>query len=245
MPYLDGCITYDMGVLASPLRPLECNLQRFYFPECKAYELDRYRADPTYRKRFWNAVGSFGGYYPQAMYQILRENAEVFASRDCEPLVPTLTPRIYANRFRSPETTIYTLYNATGYSAVAPTVCIQRKPGQHVVELLGGEEVECVAVDGGLAARLFLARQDVACVACLPERIQMKRVGPDREVRVSTPPKGARLVVCDKDGKPLTECAVDSEPIALRPSEMPRGAAPLCVKLFDGPRLLDLRGWEP
>ena len=40
MRHLEGCITYDFSLTACALRPLECNIQRFYFPECKPYELD-------------------------------------------------------------------------------------------------------------------------------------------------------------------------------------------------------------
>ena len=50
----------SVSVLASPLRPLACNVQRFYFPECKPFELAVRGVDQNHRLRFWNAVGSFG-----------------------------------------------------------------------------------------------------------------------------------------------------------------------------------------
>jgi hypothetical protein len=49
MPSIEGCITYDLSLLASPLRPVECNLQRFYFPECKPLEFDVRGDDPAFR----------------------------------------------------------------------------------------------------------------------------------------------------------------------------------------------------
>ena len=67
MPYIEGCITYDVTVLATPLRPLEVNLQRFYFPECKAFELDHRGGDRKHRKRFWNAVGSLWQLLPACL----------------------------------------------------------------------------------------------------------------------------------------------------------------------------------
>ena len=88
LPFLDGCITYDLTVQRTPLRPLECNLQRFYFPECKAYELDHMGADPTCRKRLWNGVAFFGATPPRVIYAIFQENNDVLAGRACEPLVP-------------------------------------------------------------------------------------------------------------------------------------------------------------
>jgi len=84
MQYIDGTITYDVTVQATPLRPVECNLQRFYFPECKAYELDHRGADPQNRNRLWNAVASFGRYFPPALYALYKENADAFETRDCE-----------------------------------------------------------------------------------------------------------------------------------------------------------------
>ena len=66
------------AALYSPMRPLECNLQRFYFRECKPYELDHRSADPQDRKKFWNAVESFGRYYPPAYYTILSENEATY-----------------------------------------------------------------------------------------------------------------------------------------------------------------------
>jgi len=164
MQYLDGCITYDVTVQRTDLRPLEVNLQRFYFPECKAFELDHQGGDMQHRKRLWNGVASFGAYYPPPMERIFREHAEVFASRDCEALVPTLVPHVYANRFADGEKTIYTLYNATGHTVAAPVLALDVPATHRVVNLLTGEVLELT--EG--AVRLYLERNDVACVGLLP-----------------------------------------------------------------------------
>jgi hypothetical protein len=164
MQYLDGCITYDLTVQKSELRPLEVNLQRFYFPECKAYELDHQGADREHRKRLWNAVASFGSYYPEPMEKLLREHADVFASRDCEPLVPTLVKYVYANRFANGGKTIYTVYNASGHTVDAPILPVKLPPTHRAVDLLTGEALE---VEDG-AIRLYLSRDDVACIGVLP-----------------------------------------------------------------------------
>jgi hypothetical protein len=71
---------------------------------------------PKHRKRFCNAVGSFGSYYPAEVHRVLRENDDAFSSRHREPLVPTAARFVYANRFRSGEKLLYTLYNATGHT---------------------------------------------------------------------------------------------------------------------------------
>ena len=173
-----------------------------------------------------------------------RECRGVFQPRSATPLIATLVPCVYANRFRSPTRTIYTLYNATGRSLALPLVGIARPTGQHLVELLSGEEVQCVATPGGPAARLFLRRQGVACVACLPERLRVQRSGEDLEVRVVSPQPGLRLVICDKDGKLLGERPVEWELITLRKREFPATTMPASVRLLQGERLVDLRTWE-
>lgn len=162
MQYLDGCITYDLTVQASPLRPLECNTQRFYFPECKAYELDHRGADRDCHKRFWNMVAAFGREYPPEMYKVLKEHNDVLRGNDCEPLVPTLMPLVYANRFGSGAKTLWTLYNATGHTVDAPLIHVDVGLGQHVVDLLTGEEL---STQGGV--RRWLPRNGVACIARL------------------------------------------------------------------------------
>ncbi|MEN6497171.1 MAG: DUF6259 domain-containing protein [Thermoguttaceae bacterium] len=241
MPVMDGCITYDLTVQATPLRPLECNLQRFYFPECKCYELDHRHADPKHRKRFWNAVSSFGAYYPANMYTIIRENDDAFSSRDCEPLVPTLVPHVYANRFHGGEKTIYTLYNATGHTFYGPALRLDVQPGEHVVELLSGREVERTATAEGSVVSLYLERDNVACLVKLPIRMTVKRAGNVVDVTVRDPNPAWQVTLCDADGQPLVSRPAGNGSVQLNLAEQPKGAKPaVCVKLLDGKRLVDV-----
>lgn len=239
MPFMEGCITYDLTVQATPLRPLECNLQRFYFPECKCYELDHRRADPKHRKRFWNAVSSFGAYYPANFYAILRENDDAFSNRDCEPLVPTLAQGVYANRFGSGEKTIYTLYNATGHTFYGPVLRLDVKPGEHVVELISGRAVE------GSDVGLYLERDHVACLIKLPVRMKVKRTESTVEVTVREPNPAWQVALCDADGQSLLSRPAGSGLVQLNLAELPKGAKPVaCVKLLDDKRLVDVAGGD-
>ena len=135
MQFIDGCITYDLTVQACPLRPLECNTQRFYFPECKAFELDHQSADLESRKKIWNAVASFGRYFPPAMYALLHENEDVYQDGASEPLVPSLMQYVYANRFSSTDKTLVHLYNATQHTVDGDVFRARRRrrsaPGRH------------------------------------------------------------------------------------------------------------------
>ncbi|MCX6906797.1 MAG: DUF6259 domain-containing protein [Verrucomicrobia bacterium] len=166
MQHLEGCITYDLTVQATPLRPLECNTQRFYFPECKAYELDHRGADRDCHKRLWNMVASFGREFPPPIYAIFKEHNDVLRSRDCEPLVPTLMPLVYANRFGSGKKTFWTLYNATGHTVNGPVLEVDVAKGQRLVELLSGAELAKGAT-GRQRISLYLPRGGVACIARL------------------------------------------------------------------------------
>lgn len=167
MQHLDGCITYDLTVQATPLRPLECNTQRFYFPECKAYELDHRGADRECHKRLWNLVASFGRELPAPIYAIFKKHADVVRSRDCEPLVPTLRPLVYANRFSAGKKTLWTIYNATGHTVDGPVLEVDVAKGQRLLELLSGKELTGGA-GGKRQISLYLPRDGVACVARLP-----------------------------------------------------------------------------
>ncbi|MFZ2642609.1 MAG: DUF6259 domain-containing protein [Verrucomicrobiia bacterium] len=164
MQYLEGCITYDLTVQATPLRPLECNTQRFYFPECKAYELDHRGADRDCHKRLWNMVASFGREFPPPIYAIFKQHNDVLRSRDCEPLVPTLMPLVYANRFGSGKKTLWTLYNATGHTVEGPVLEVDMAKGQSLVDLLSGAEL-AKGASGKQRISLYLPRAGVACIA--------------------------------------------------------------------------------
>jgi hypothetical protein len=235
MQFLDGCITYDLTVMATPLRPLECNLQRFLFPECKAYELDHRGADRDLHKRFWNLVGAFGVEYPPAMYAILKENRDAHASRDCEPLVPTLIKGVYANRFGGGAKTLWTLYNATGHTLEAPLVAVEVSRNQHVVEMLSGEELGHGAASP-LRAKLWLPAKGVACVARLPQLLEVVRQGD--ELTISAKADG-QLVVCNADAGKLIEVPIKS---GVRKLDLKEAAQkrPSCVKLLRDGTLLDL-----
>jgi hypothetical protein len=245
MQYLEGCITYDLTVMASPLRPLECNLQRFLFPECKPYELDHRGADRKLRKRFWNGVAAFGAMYPPSMYAAFHENLDAWNSRHCEPLVPTLVQYVYANRFGGDEKTLYTLYNATGHTVGGHVLWLDLPAGWHVVELLSATETPCESIGKSRAARLTLARDDVACLAVVPQRLSLSRTGNLLEIKLRDPRADLLLRVCDATGKSLVERSPTANgPVALNLTEI-AGGMPACVKLLDGPRLIDLAPLPP
>jgi hypothetical protein len=241
MTALDGCITYDYTVQATPLRPLEVNLQRFYFPECKVYELDHRGADNQDRKKFWNGVASFGRILPKPFYTIYAENEDAYASRDCEALVPTLVPRLYANRFRAGAKTIYHLYNAVGHTSAGPALALDLKPGQHAVDLLTGGAARLLPGPGGQAVELWLERDHVACIAVLPERLRAGPVAGRRlTVQLQGDPAGCTLVVAAADGTMLDSLSARAGENRVNLAALAADATPACVKLLRDGTLEDL-----
>ena len=241
MKSLDGCITYDTTVQATPLRPLEVNLQRFYFPECKAYELDHRGADKLDRKKFWNGVASFGRILPKPFYTIYKENEEVYASRDCEALVPTLAPRLYANRFRAGAKTLYHLYNAIGHTLSGPALALELKPGQHAVDLLAGRAARLTSQAAGPAVELWLERDHVACIAVLPERLRgLRLAGQELTVQLEGEAAEGILAVAAADGTVLFSQAAQTGDNRLSLAALAADATPACVKLLQRGTLQDV-----
>jgi hypothetical protein len=240
LPFLEGSITYDLYVQATELRPVECNTQRFFFPECKAFELmlDA-RADTHHYRRFWNAVGDFGSQYPWPMYNLFRENADVFASRNCEPLVPTLARRVYANRFQSGEKTFYTLLNATGHSFAGLVLSLHVRPNEHVFDLLRGREAELHRGRQGAAIQMFLVRDEATCLAKMPARLAVTRRGNTIEAAVRDPRPGGQIRVCDAGGSSLLSAPAGTK-TKLDLAELgTKAKMAVYVKLMDGSRLVD------
>lgn len=242
MPFIEGCITYDLIVQTTSLRPLECNLQRFYFPECKAYELIYNQADAKYQKRFWNAVASFGSYYPVELDRLLRENRDVFSSRDCHALVPTETRYVYANRFSAGDKTIYTLFNASGHSLAAPMLKLHPKPGEHVFDLLHGKNADNMAEKDEITVNMFLPRNEVACLLQCPARLVVKRSGEVLEFSVGQGTwKSPQIAICDGQGAALAVRPLAAGIARCPLAELPKNTAPpVYAKLLDGDRLIDV-----
>ncbi len=237
MHCMEGCITYDLTVQATPLRPLECNLQRFFFPECKAFELDHRSADTRHHKRFWNGVASFGAYYPEDMDAVLRENVDVFEGGEWAPLVETQAQYVYANRFGDGPKTLYTLYNATGRTFFGPALALEPGEDGHLFDLLHGREAE-TGTDG--AVEVFLERDGVACIARLPKRLTIQSDETTLTVMVTGPvAEDAVAAVCDEHGLPLAETNVVDGAAQFPRAELPADRPAACVKLTANGTLLD------
>ncbi len=244
MQYLDGCITYDVTVQACVLRPLEVNTQRFYFPECKAYELDHRGADLDSKKKFWNAVESFGRYYPTNMYSILKENEEVYQSRNCAPLIQTWgnAKYVYVNQFYGGGKTFYHLYNATGHIFEGTALALSVKPDEHVFDMLNCREAELTNSphSGWMDVKVYLPRDDIACMVQLTRCLTVRRDGNALIAETKTKGTDLRIVICSREGDRLLVQAVAPGKNSIDLSQISTEKKPACVKLLRGGTLVDV-----
>ncbi|NMA19921.1 MAG: hypothetical protein GX927_05015 [Lentisphaerae bacterium] len=122
---LDASLSYDICRRQSPLRPLQINLFRFYFPECRLFELNVGGPQNAKDIMLFNGNGVFnsGGRYSKEYTKIVHENAKCFVG-EIEPLVTTLRKFVYANRFSSIDGNkiLYSLYNGTGQTISGPVL---------------------------------------------------------------------------------------------------------------------------
>ncbi|MBI3923698.1 MAG: hypothetical protein HY318_19920, partial [Armatimonadetes bacterium] len=245
---LDGCLSYDLSIMdtwGSPppesVRVLEVNLQRFYFPECKLIEINLLGRDPEHKRKFWNGVACFNYVLPTSFYNIYKDNEDVYASRDCEALVPTLAKRLYANRFTAGGKTFFHLYNSTGKDYSGPAVEIAKPVGHHVFDMLACREVP---VQGG-RVQLSLKNEDVACLALLPSLLEARRDGDLLRVSAKGKRNTRKLSVCGPDGGALLFQYLKDGENQINLSLVPKAGAPepAVVKLLDSNGLLlDLVG---
>jgi hypothetical protein len=220
------------------VRLLEVNLQRFYFPECKVFEINLHGRDPEHKRKFWNGVASFHYLLPTPFYNIYKDNQDVYASRDCEALVPTLAQRVYANRFTAGGKTFFHLYNATGKDYSGPVLKTVKPAGHHVFDMLHGKEL--AAAGSTPIVELSVKNDDVACVALLPALLEAKRDGDLLRVSARVKLDAQRLSVCGRDGGSLLFQNLKDGENQINLSLVPKAGAPepAVVKLLDSKGLL-------
>lgn len=243
MQYKDGCITYDLTVLGLPsLRPLQMNAQRFYFPACKAYELDHRRVDLQDRRKFWNAVASFGRYYPLPYYTALSENEDVYESGDAYPLLvtPGNARYVYVNRFRGAGKTIWHLFNATGHTFDGEALAVELGESMHLFDLLNCRAVEPLAREDGLAGiSIYLERGDVASIIRLQRRLEVTRDGGTLQVQANLPDGDLTLVVASETGEHLLSQPAAPQ-VSFDLSRIEEDSEAACVKLLRDGELVDV-----
>jgi len=180
---LDGSFTYQALWSADqePLAPHFIDLPRFAFPHFKQFHIIYYVAPRDgnwwlFKFPFFNGESydtgepNLPGYDEAALaFQkraigILTSHREAFSSHDVEPLVPTLVPGVFVNRFTADNETVWTLYNANGRSVHGPSLAVEHVEGAEYEDLWNGKAIEA-EVDGGTARlAVELGPKGIGCV---------------------------------------------------------------------------------
>ena len=181
--YLDGSFTYQAvwSVDEAPLAPHFIDLPRFAFPDFKQFHLLAYVRPWAgnwwyYKFPFFNGesydIGEPGlPHMEQAALefqrravQVLCAHREAFSSDDVEPLVPTLLPGVFANRFASHNETIWTVYNANGRTVRGQLLEVAHSDGSKYRDAWNDADLT-PSIDGAAATlSLELGPKSVGCI---------------------------------------------------------------------------------
>lgn len=198
---LDGALCYDGISRRSFARPAQINLLRFYFRNCKLFEIVEDAGDhkpAPWDLWLWNAVGVYNsGEYPDHIRALLLDNNDAFDYGELEPLVDTVCGGVYANRFTSGRKRIWTLFNAAGHTVNQPLLKPEHDGDVHYVELTTGREL---ALRDGMLSCLMRPQSAIA-IGEYPRYISMK----DGKLQVKNMPAEAKLIATDADGRRSAE----------------------------------------
>ena len=148
MQYVDGAYghvaRYGSEDVGRPLLPHMVDLPRFAFPAFKSIDLISRalkNGNVDYQKVFlFNGDTAYtAGYlleqsdaegraWLKNVIRVLKKYDDAFASDTVEPLVETLIPGVYANRFEGKNRTVWTFYNATAHSVDSRVLSLPAKP---------------------------------------------------------------------------------------------------------------------
>jgi hypothetical protein len=148
------------------------NYFHFCFPEFKLAEWGPSHDGP--RRCFFNGIGIDWGVgsidYLRKTGQVLKENADAFASSNPEPIVETKANMVLANKFKIADKTVYTIYNKSGKFVDKEIIEVAQRPDYHWVELLHDTDVkvrqELVKMKDVLS--LKIDANEVVCVGQFP-----------------------------------------------------------------------------
>ena len=184
--YQEGAFCYSMqrhreGGSVAPLK-----LFRFAFPDFKNIEiLDCDHPTGAWatgvRWAFWNGEALWlegmarEWFAPQTRrairecHRVLRAHRGAFAGTEAEPLVPTLAPGVFANRFTGGGETAYTLYHAGLATYAGEVLSLPQQPGMRYFDAFAERELTPRLAGGRAVLSLVLDPQGVGCIVCRRE----------------------------------------------------------------------------
>ena len=164
------------------IAPHYVNLYRFAFPQFKLFNI----AAP-FSKEYWNIIkyAFFNGEAIcldesaielmdesdvetlQKIYKIYHKFQNAFSSTKIEPLVPTMLPGLFANRFSAEEYSLWTLYNTNYQQVKGNLISVEHKQGMRYFDLLNDREIPFKTVGKNAVLSFSIMPRSLACIVQL------------------------------------------------------------------------------
>ena len=241
--YLDGTLSYDLchyqpltGILGDWEGFVGIDINRFYFPRFKIFD---YQVESKYPAwRFFNATGAMNRewFYENNELQILKENSDAFGSLDAEPMIPTLLPMVYANKFPANNKILYTVYNATNKAVSGNLMALDNNKDWHIVDLYRFCQVKTTTKDDRLLVGIDLPPRSVTCMAYLPEVLNAKSHKRGVKIKLQSPIDCATVKLVDPNGTVLAQSDISGTECIL---QLPANTGQIMYKLYSGKYLID------
>jgi hypothetical protein len=179
--FQDGALGYSVAFSQPALAPHRVDLFRFQFPDFKVFQLVSYNdfvegGWDMLKYPFFNGEGIWlgnaipGGFSPDARhflqktFAILHEHRAAFGSANVEPLVTTLRPSVFANRFATDKKTVWTLFNAEYCTFRGNLLRVPQVSGERFLDAFTGRQIQPHAENGWAIVPVVLGPRDVGCI---------------------------------------------------------------------------------
>lgn len=156
--YQDGGFCYSAISSSDDLAPSHLELLRFILPDFKVFQLNFYNAmvdenwnrvkRPFFNGDCWWLQGNPYRQYDEHARATLKkccaichQYVDCFTTMAPEPLVETLRPGLFANRFPAEGRALWTLYNATYVSLESPALAVGHVPGARYYDVWHDREL--------------------------------------------------------------------------------------------------------
>jgi formylglycine-generating enzyme required for sulfatase activity len=119
---------------------------------------------------FWNPLQPPDRVMIRRVVALLRANADAFLDPDWEPVLPTLQPQVFANRWRAGNKTVYTLINLTGEAFQGNLLRLPWRADARYYDVWNGCELKAfVDREGGtVTLAVEMEPHDPGCIVELP-----------------------------------------------------------------------------
>ncbi len=179
--FQDGSFSYAVRQAFLHRNTVPINLFRFAIPSFKVFQIlvcDKPTASfaSGVAATFFNGDGLWlegpaaEWFRPRTLamirrcHRILRDHRTAFTCHQPEPLVPTVAPGVFANRFDGPDETVFTLYNSASVSYSGPVLRLRRIRGATYTDAWHGRTLRPAIAGDRAVLSVNLGPRSVGCI---------------------------------------------------------------------------------